>query len=82
MGLCCGGKKPDNKDYGKGIPPLEKGKLPGKITVQKDVAVIAKPTGVDSKQAPVVKKDFLCEIWGNINDGQTLTALAFLSALK
>ena len=49
MGLCCGGKKPDNKDYGKGIPPIENGKLPGKITVQKDAENTTKTTSLNSK---------------------------------
>ena len=49
MGLCCGGKKPENKDYSKAVPPLEKGKLPGKITVQKEQPTVDQPTGVDIK---------------------------------
>lgn len=50
MGLCCGGKKNENKDYKNAIQPLEKGKLPGKVAVNKQDPVKDLPKGAEIKQ--------------------------------
>ena len=70
MGLCCGGKKPENKDYGKGVPPLDNTKLPGKVTTNKD------------KPAETKQESNNFEVWGDGHDAQVMTVLSFLDALK
>ena len=70
MGLCCGGKKQEIKDYGKGVAPLDNKKLPGKVTTNKD------------KPAEAKKESKNLEVWGDGHDAQALTVLNFLDAIK